>query len=71
MKETVTELQGQKFTSIEDFHKKYSETRVKINSNIQQKQITDEVKSLTHLIPSEKKRCGYIKTMEKIMQNQT
>ena len=31
----------------------------------------DEVKSLTHLIPSEKKRCGYIKTMEKIMQNQT
>ncbi|CAD5571791.1 T3SS effector EspW [Escherichia coli] len=71
VKETIIKLQEQKFTCIEDFHKKYNETRLKNNSNIQQKQITDEVKSLTHLIPSEKKRCGYIKTMEKIMQNQT
>ncbi|EHO9952202.1 T3SS effector EspW [Escherichia coli] len=55
VKETVIKLQGQKFTCIEDFHKKYSEIRLKTNSNIQQKQITDEVKSLTYLIPSEKK----------------
>ncbi|EFM8125417.1 type III effector, partial [Escherichia coli] len=45
VKETVIKLQGQKFTCIEDFHKKYSEIRLKTNSNIQQKQITDEVKS--------------------------
>ncbi|EIG2978096.1 type III effector, partial [Escherichia coli] len=55
VKETVIKLQGQKFTCIEDFHKKYNETRLKANTNIQQKQIADEVKSLTYLIPSEKK----------------
>lgn len=71
VKETVIKLQGQKFTCIEDFYKRYNETVLKANTNIQQEQIADEVKSLTYLIPSEKKRCGYIKTMEKIMQNQT
>lgn len=39
VKETITKLQGQKFTCIEDFYKKYSETRLKTNSNIQQKKL--------------------------------
>ncbi|EEQ6392041.1 T3SS effector EspW, partial [Escherichia coli] len=52
VKETVIKLQGQKFTCIEDFYKRYNETRLKANTNIQQEQIADEVKSLTYLIPS-------------------
>ncbi|ELV17505.1 putative non-LEE-encoded type III secreted effector, partial [Escherichia coli 99.0814] len=51
VKETVIKLQGQKFTCIEDFYKRYNETRLKANTNIQQEQIADEVKSLTYLIP--------------------
>ncbi|EZB72218.1 type III effector, partial [Escherichia coli O157:H7 str. K1845] len=41
VKETVIKLQGQKFTCIEDFYKRYNETRLKANTNIQQEQIAD------------------------------